>query len=56
MANLWRRQPSFRLKSRNLVRKRAVDASTLIAEGFFEAAPPPPPALQRPKMQTIMVG
>ena len=36
MANVWRRQPSKWLSSRNLVRKEAVDASTLVADDFFE--------------------
>ncbi len=41
MANIWRRQPSQRLKSIYLVRKQTIDARTLIAEGFWEAAAPP---------------
>lgn len=37
MADLFRRQPSERLRSRNLVRTQTIDAENAIALGFFEA-------------------
>ena len=36
MKNVFRRQPTTRLVARNLVRKRAIDASALIVFEFFE--------------------
>jgi len=43
MANVWRRQPSTRLTSRDLVRNTTTDASQLIAVAFFEPSEPEPP-------------
>jgi len=35
MANIWRKQPSGRLRHGNLLRRAPTDASQLIATGFF---------------------
>jgi hypothetical protein len=43
MTSIWRRQPGQRIRSRNLVRKAATDASQLVAMGFFEATEEEPP-------------
>jgi hypothetical protein len=42
MTNIWRRQPSQKLRSADFVRKQTDSAATKIAEGFWEATTPPP--------------
>jgi hypothetical protein len=56
MANVWRRQPSTRLRSSDLVRNVTVDARQLIAVGFFEASAPPPPSTGVPLRMLMGVG